>query len=398
MSCRKARKNFSALLDSLLDSQANQAIREHLSFCPACFKEFSFQQKISMALQVEEKKPAPAEFTQKVMAQIAAQNLGSKALRPHISKSAKIFLNNLNKKKVSRLRYGFAVAVLFFLFIGTSFGLTLKYPQYSFGPLKQIIAQNKKDSSSSLPKTGLRENKKAPAKINIATNNQPGVQNRKQPEAQNKEVKEQTSLNKNQPASGKVPDPKVSNGNNKGLKATVSVPEAKKPNPTTAKGDSSIKKMVNPTNKYEPRVFLNRPRVCESNLYKIKVDNLTRAQQKVQTLAKAAGISCHNLVQQQRDGKLISILRLETPVNQAKEFTSQILTIGKVYDQQIETKDLSARFAETLQRYQSLITQRQNAPTDQAKELEIQIKELENQLTAWDKEAQYQAVILWLEE
>lgn len=398
MSCRKARKNFSALLDGLLDAQANQAIREHLSFCPACFKEFSFQQKISMALRVEEKKPAPAEFTQKVMAQIAAQNLGSKALQPHIGKSAKTFLNNLNKNKVSHLRYGIAVAVLFFLFIGTSFGLTLKYPQYSFGPLKQIIAQNKKDSSPSLPKTGLGENKKAPANISVATNNQPGAQNREQPETQNKEIKKRTSLNKSQPAPGKVPETKVSNGNNKDLEVAVNIPKAKKPNPTTAKGDSSIKKTVNPTNKYEPRVFLNHPRVCESNLYKIKVDNLTRAQQKVLALAKAAGINCQNLGQHQSDGKLISMLRLEAPVNQAKEFTSQILTVGKVYDQQIETKDLSARFAGTLQRYQSLITQRQSAPTEQAKELEVQIKELENQLTAWDKETQYQAIILWLEE
>jgi len=95
---------------------------------------------------------------------------------------------------------------------------------------------------------------------------------------------------------------------------------------------------------------------------------------------------------------LMGILRMEAPVNQAKEFTSQILTVGKVYDQQIETKDISARFSETLQRYQDLITQSQNATTDQVKELEAQIKELENQLTAWDKEARCQAIILWLEE
>ncbi len=381
ISCRKARKIFSALLDGFLAPQTEQSLREHLSSCPACLKEFSFQQRISTALRVEEKKPAPAEFTAKVMAQVTAQKIGSKAMRPQISKGIKSILNN---KKASHLRYSFAVAVLFFLVIGTSFGLTLKYPQYSFGPLKQIVAQNKKDSSSSLPKTGLRENKKAPAKISIATNNQPGVQNREQPEAQNNEIKEQTSLNKSQPAPGKVSNKKVSNGNNKSLKVAVNIPEAKG---------------LNPVIKYEPRAFLNQPRISESNLYKIKVDNLTQTQQKVQALAKAAGISCQNLGQQQKDGKLMGILRMEVPATQAKEFTSQILTVGKVFDQQIETKDLSARFAETLQRYQDLIVQRQNAPTDgQVKELEAQIKELENQLTTWDKEAQYQAIILWLEE
>ena len=373
ISCRKTRRNFSALLDGFLAPQAERTLREHLFTCAVCVKEFSLQQRISAALRVEEKKPAPAEFTQKVMAQIAAQKLGSEAVRSQISKKGiKIFLNN---KKVSHLRYGFAVAVLFFLVIGTSFGLTLKYPQYSFGPLKQIVAQNKKDSSPSLPKTGLEENKKAPANISIATN--------KQPETQNKESKKSTSLNKSQPAPGKVSDKKVSNGNNKDLKVAINIPVAKN---------------TNPSNKYEPRVFLNQPRVSENNLYKIKVDNLTQAQQKVQTLAKAAGISCQNLGQQQRDGKLMGILRMEAPVNQAKEFTSQILTVGKVYDQQIETKDISARFSETLQRYQDLITQSQNATTDQVKELEAQIKELENQLTAWDKEAQCQAIILWLEE
>lgn len=377
--CRKARKIFLALLDGCLDSQTNQVIREHLASCPTCFKEFSFQQRISTALRVKENKPAPAEFTQKVMAHIAAQKLGSKALRPQISKGNKAFINN---RKVSHLRYGFAVAVLFFLVAGTSYGLTLRYPQYSFGPLKQIVAQNKKEVTPSLPKTGLGENKKSPASINIAANKQPKAQNRGQPNVQNKEIKEPTGLNKSQPAPRKVTGKKESN--NKNLEVAVNIPVAKN---------------ANPSSKYEPRVFLNQPRVSKSNLYKIKVDNLTQAQQKVQALAKAAGFNCYNLGQQQSDGKLIGLLRIEVPVNQAQEFTSQILTVGKIYDQQFETKDLSARFAETLQRYQNLITQRQNATNhDQAKELEAQIKELENRLTTWDKEAQYQAVTLWLEE
>ena len=379
ISCRKARKIFSSFLDGCLDSQTNQVIREHLASCPTCFKEFSFQQRISTSLRVKENKPAPAEFTQKVMARIAAQKLGSKALRPQISKGNKAFINN---RKVSHLRYGFAVAVLFFLVIGTSYGLTLRYPQYSFGPLKQIVAQNKKEVAPSLPKTGLGENKKPPASISIAANNQPKVQNKEQPKVQNKESKEPTGLNKSQPAPRKVTGKKESN--NKNPEVAVSFPVAKN---------------TNSSSKYTPRVFLNQPRVSKSNLYKIKVDNLTQAQQKALAMAKATSFSCYNLGQQQSDGKLVGLLRIEVPVNQAQEFTTKILTVGKVYDQQFETKDLSTRFAEVLQRYQNLITQKQNAATDdQAKELEAQIKELENQLTTWDKEAQYQAVILWLEE
>jgi len=261
---QSARKIFSSFLDGCLDSRTNQVIKEHLASCPACFKEFSFQQRISTSLRVKENKPAPAEFTQKVMAQIAAQNLGSKALQPHISKSAKIFLNNLNKNKVSHLRYGIAVAVLFFLFIGTSFGLTLKYPQYSFGPLKQIVAQNKKEVAPSLPKTGLGENKKSPASISIAANKQSKAQNQGQSKVQNKESKEPTGLNKSQPAPRKVTGKKESN--NKNLEVAVNIPVAKN---------------TNPSSKYEPRVFLNQSRVSKSNLYKIKVDNLTQAQQKV---------------------------------------------------------------------------------------------------------------------
>jgi anti-sigma factor (TIGR02949 family) len=381
MSCRKTKKNFSAFLDSALDSQTKQVIREHLASCPACFKEFSFQQKISAALQVKENKPAPAEFTQKVMAQIVAvQKLGSKALRSQISKGNKAFLKN---RKVSYLRYGFAVAVLFFLVAGTSFGLSLKYPQYSLGPFKQIIAQNKEGVAPSIPKTGLGENKKPPTNISIATNNQPKAQNKEQPETKNKENKGSPSLNKSQPASNKASGKKE--GNNDHPKVAVITPETKNKNASLP-------------SKYEPRVFLNQPRVSESKLYQIKVDNVAQAQQKIQATAKTTGVNCSNLGQQQKEGKLMGLLQIKVPVNKTQEITPLLLAVGRVYDQQSEIKDLSAKFAEVLQRYQNLIAQRQNAAPDQAKELEAQIKELESQLTTWDKEAQYQVVTLWLEE
>ncbi|MGB9847399.1 MAG: hypothetical protein ACPLRH_07825, partial [Desulfotomaculales bacterium] len=85
------------------------------------------------------------------------------------------------------------------------------------------------------------------------------------------------------------------------------------------------------------------------------------------------------------------------PKSQAGQFADFVSALGQVTEKSRETRDVSSQFAEQLSRYQSLFEERKTASGDQVKAIDAEIKKLEAELEAMDKEAREQFVlIVWL--
>ena len=149
----------------------------------------------------------------------------------------------------------------------------------------------------------------------------------------------------------------------------------------------------------EPKVFLNVPRSIECILWKIKVADINGVTDRVLAWAKTDGISytVENEIPLD-DGRTIDIFRFRAPEASADEFSNFISGLGDTLEKDRNIRDVTDEFADKLERYHSLLAQKDNFYGQQTKQLDAEIKAVESELTLMDKEAQDQVVfIVWLQ-
>ncbi|HAG11769.1 MAG TPA: hypothetical protein DCK76_10440 [Desulfotomaculum sp.] len=149
----------------------------------------------------------------------------------------------------------------------------------------------------------------------------------------------------------------------------------------------------------EPRVFLNVPRSIECILWKIKVTDINSATDRVLAWAKTGGISysVENEIPLD-DGRTIDIFRFGAPKASADEFSDFISGLGDTLEKDRNIRDVTGEFSGKLERYHSLLAQKDNSNGQQTKQLDAEIKAVESELTLMDKETQEQVVfIVWLQ-
>ena len=75
MNCQKIKKFLNSYIDQALDAGMAQQVDEHLKSCSACNKEYRRLNKIITSLNSLSSQPAPADFTQNLMAKISQEDI-----------------------------------------------------------------------------------------------------------------------------------------------------------------------------------------------------------------------------------------------------------------------------------------------------------------------------------
>ena len=75
MNCNKIIKLLNPYVDQVLDVESTQTVEEHLKSCSACREEYLKLKQVVSALNSISPQPAPADFTQNLMAKISQEEI-----------------------------------------------------------------------------------------------------------------------------------------------------------------------------------------------------------------------------------------------------------------------------------------------------------------------------------
>jgi hypothetical protein len=75
MNCQKIKKSLNPYIDQALDASTAQQVEEHLKSCSACCEEYLKLKQVVSALNSISLQPAPADFTQSIMAKISQKEI-----------------------------------------------------------------------------------------------------------------------------------------------------------------------------------------------------------------------------------------------------------------------------------------------------------------------------------
>jgi len=75
MNCQKIRKLINPYIDQILDAESAQHVEEHLKSCSVCREEYSKLKQVVFSLNSISPQPAPADFTQNIMAKISQEDV-----------------------------------------------------------------------------------------------------------------------------------------------------------------------------------------------------------------------------------------------------------------------------------------------------------------------------------
>ena len=75
MNCKKIKKLIHPYIDQILDAKTTQHVEEHLKSCSVCREEYSKLKQVVFSLNSISPQPAPADFTQNIMAKISQEDV-----------------------------------------------------------------------------------------------------------------------------------------------------------------------------------------------------------------------------------------------------------------------------------------------------------------------------------
>lgn len=147
-----------------------------------------------------------------------------------------------------------------------------------------------------------------------------------------------------------------------------------------------------------PIVLASKDRALVTTLLEMKTPDAHQGQQKALALAGNNQAHVQNLGQQMNENGSFTVFKITVGKSQADDLISSLEKLGQVSNREVTKSDLNAQFADKLAQYQNLITQRptiQNQ-TDLAA-MDARITNLETELKNWDKQADQETIILWLQ-
>lgn len=339
MDCIRIEQLISAYLDGELTPSEAGAVRSHLDACAICRREYENMAELSDALKqvTNVVLQAPAGFKDAIMLQIANDE-------KLVVSSNKFRRFNQSWKQLAA---GVAAALL----------LVFGAVNINFTPWVQI-AKNEpvvKTVQPSLTSNDIPNGNNNPVPVN-PTNNDAVVP----PETKN---------------------PVAANNNSNDVPLVVATVSE-----------------VSPKNTVAP-VFLNKERSEKTTILKLRVDNVSQTQEKVIRIAGDLKAQVQNLGQQVNTSGTYTALKIKVAKSSASILLNKLGSLGTVISQEVDNKDISSRYAETLSQYQTLITQRATiADGAQKTQLDQRIATLQKELSDWEHKAEQETIILWLEK
>ena len=342
MNCRKAKSILMSDEPMLIEQRA---LSDHLAVCSGCAVEAERFSAISKALhEMNSPVKTPDGLAAQVISRLRSESADQKEV--YFPASYRSF------KWSQAWKRSFAAAAAVVLLIGGSMGIATRLGVLNIFGSPAVVVK----TSSPQPA----------AKIPVQSNKTQNTQ-----QSGNESVQPQ----KNDSPSNNLPEPEKAANNSLTAQTTT-------------------QQIIT-----EPKVFLNVPRSIECILWKIKVADINNATDKMLTWARTGGISysVENEIHLD-DGRTINIFRFGAPKASVDKFSGFISGLGEILERDRNTRDVTDEFADKLERYHSLLAQKENSDGQQIKQLDAEIKAVEYELTLMDKEAQDQVVfIVWLQ-
>lgn len=146
-------------------------------------------------------------------------------------------------------------------------------------------------------------------------------------------------------------------------------------------------------------VFLNTERVIKTTMLEVRVSDSNTALEQAMIMAANAGASTQNLGQQVNENGTCSVVKITAARSAASGLISSLSSLGTVTGQDVDKKDITSQFSQTLSKYQSLVAERETtSDAGQQAQLDQQINKLEAQLNSLQANAQKETIVLWLEK
>ena len=386
MQCREVRQLIHSRLDDELSGAREVEFREHLAVCADCRAEWAQYRALIDALRgMAAPVSPPPGFAAGVMERLAGEAVGTGPVMQPTGRGPGRWWGSLS----AAWRRGVAVAASVLILLAGSTGFAARYgwlPALTQTHAPSVVADNTDTGGGSAgPKSAPDQN--GAARADGKTSAAPG-----QPD--NAKAKDATSKNTDQSGgSTALTGAPADAAGSSGGKAAQQTKGAAADSGRQA-GTAAAARSANNAAAAAPQVFLNHPRTIDSTLIKVQVTDLAAARQKL--LAAAGGAAGQSFGRQSVDGHTVEILRFVVPAQRAASLEIAASSLGVLLDEQRQSSDISAQFAAALDHYQALLARR-DAGGDTA-DLNAQIDSLAQQLTEWDREAQNQVVVVWLQQ
>lgn len=368
MKCRKVKNLFSPWLDGELKPVEAGEFQQHIAGCASCRAELAAWQEISGVMRgMARSMTAPAGFTGSVRARLAD-------VRPR-----RFSVPSAGWRK------GFAAAAALLVVASASIGLACGLLPLTRGTVALNAGKNSPGVSvPAAPVPGSREPREGFTP----------------PAGEEKPGELSPDRGTSPEMTEAIPGPAETTP-----ETTEKVRETKETAASPPAGQPEVKKPVEPRQvatatvpgrPAEPKAFLDKERKITSTLLKVAVGDLPAATEEALALAGKAGAEYQALAVQSAGDRQIKIIRFTAPKD--NELPARLAGLGTVLDRQSEVQDVTGRFTATLEKYRELLAQRDSAGNGrQQEELRARATALEQQLNAWDREAEKQVITLWLE-
>lgn len=350
MTCEQVKQLLPEWLDGEVDAMRAKKIEGHIATCPSCAHEAAFWQEVRAALQEEQNVTAPAGFAAGVI-----EALPEKSRRPW-------------QELVSRWKRGIAAAAAFLLVAAGSAGA---YFNWGLNTASHVA-----ENGSKTP--GFASGPEDPETVN------PGTGETLSPETGDNI---NSNAGKTPPENGKTPGSGGDNEENKGRDV-----ENNESTSGNMKEDTGSEQYVF----CSADLDADKERAARHTLLKVKVYDIQAARALAVKHINQAGGSYEALGADPAGGESLKITVNE---NRSGILLANLKNLGRVVTENTQVDNINERYREKVEMYRTLAGQVQAAgdPQEQA-QLETKLKAIEAQLLAWEKEAQRDTIILWLEE
>lgn len=371
MNCSQVRELIPGWLEGEVEAFRSAKIEKHVNACDSCRNEVDFWQRLGTTLREDTGDiKAPGDFTAKVMAGLPEQE----------SKPA--------WEPVARWKQGIAAAAAFLLVAAGSVGV---YLQWGMNPVTHVVEKNPPGQVLNLPGENTpgnseNENPGSPADPgNENPDTQQGENNPGNSEPGNVEPGETGSPNN--PSGEK-------SGNGSEGEGTPEVESNGTANPDPPEN--------NPAGEMEvaEAVLLNtdHERVVERTLLRLQVEDLEVAHRTALDYINDRGASYEILATEKGASGTLETLKVVVANSLSGELMEKLRQLGQVVVTETKNNNITAQYNENVQQFRALAAELKTVEDPQEREqLQLKKESIKAQLNTWNREAQTDTIILWLE-
>jgi len=354
--CSQVKQKIPLWLDGEIETTEAELIEAHVKSCRNCQDEMEFWQELGDTLREDLGEiKAPPGFTTTVMAQLSRQQ------------------SNGLGRFIAGWKRNLAVAATFLLMAAGSVGA---YMQMGGNIAWHVASGDNTQPGHVSPKYPSPANDiDTPDTLPVEPNDQSDSEGSDKQPASGEQGDNAVELNTTQP------EPAVSDDNKSG----------------TAQTENNTQIPIDTPEQYA-LLSTEQDRVIDSTLVRIKVEDLNAAHKQALSFINNSGAQYEVLGSESTSDGGQETLKVVINSKLSSKLQKELKTLGQVLTTDTQRDDLNSRYNEKVEQYRSLQAQAQATEiVEELKQLQVKMAGIEEQLRAWEREANTDTIILWLE-